>query len=203
MKSLNNLRGPLNFIIEVVRMAALALVIVLPIRYFLFQPFIVSGNSMSPNLEDRDYLIIDELSYRFREPQRGEVIVFYAPPNLSSRYIKRIIGLPGEEIALGQGQISIFKDGQDMILNEEEYLLKRGAKEEEASIVLKDDEYFVLGDNRDFSSDSRTWGALKREHVVGRAVLRLLPINHIQKFNAPLYSLFQQSLKLTLIENYD
>jgi len=203
MKQLNNLREPLNFIIEVVRMAALALVIVLPIRYFLFQPFIVSGNSMFPNLEDRDYLIIDELSYRLQEPKRGEVIVFYAPPNLSSRYIKRIIGLPGEEIVLGQGQVSISKDGQDMILSEEEYLSNVGAKEEALKMVLKDDEYFVLGDNRDFSSDSRTWGALKKEHIVGRAVLRLFPINHIQKFNVPLYSLLQQTSKLTLVKKYD
>lgn len=203
MKRLNNMRESLDFAIEILRMAALALVIVLPVRYFLFQPFVVSGESMSPNFENGDYLIIDELSYRLRSPCRGEVIVFHAPPHPSSRYIKRIIGLPGEKIVLGQDRISIFKDGQSIVLNEEEYLSKSSDMEKENSITLGEGEYFVLGDNRGFSSDSRTWGALKREYIVGRAVLRLLPISQLKKFSAPLYSLAGQDLKLTFARAHD
>ena len=97
----------LAFIWETLKIVVIALVIVVPIRYFLFQPFFVKGASMEPNFDDGQYLIIDELSSRFREPQRGEIVVFKYPHDPSQRYIKRVIGLPGETAEVKDGQLSI------------------------------------------------------------------------------------------------
>ena len=112
----------LSFIFEVVKIVIIALAIVVPIRYFLFQPFIVRGQSMEPNFSDGDYLIIDELSYRFRSPQRGEIIVFRSPTNPSSRYIKRVIGLPGETVQIKQGEVTIDSNNESLVLDEIGYL---------------------------------------------------------------------------------
>jgi len=115
------------FIWEIFKITIIALAIVIPVRYFLFQPFFVKGQSMIPNFGDSDYLIVDEISYRFREPQRGEVIVFKYPqqsPNgfIKSRLIKRIIGLPGETVEIKEDKIIIYKDNQQQVLNESDYL---------------------------------------------------------------------------------
>src|SRR4030042_6171778 len=110
------MRNLLSFIWEVSKIIIIALVIVLPIRYLLFQPFFVKGQSMEPNFEDGDYLIIDELSYRFREPARGEVIVFKYPDEPSQRYIKRIIGLPGETVEIQSGKVAIYNEEGGTIL---------------------------------------------------------------------------------------
>ena len=112
-----------SFILEVVKLVVLALAIVIPIRYFLFQPFFVKGQSMEPNFENGDYLIIDELSYRFRVPERGEVIVFKYPNDPSQRYIKRVIGLPGETIEIKEGKVIIHQqDSSVKVLDESSYL---------------------------------------------------------------------------------
>ncbi|PIZ77308.1 MAG: signal peptidase I, partial [Parcubacteria group bacterium CG_4_10_14_0_2_um_filter_7_35_8] len=111
------------FVWETIKIVILALLIVLPIRYFVFQPFIVRGQSMEPNFQNGNYLIIDEISYRFKEPARGEVIVFRYPYNPSQRYIKRIIGLPGETIEIRDTQVYVFdKNGQKITLKEDTYL---------------------------------------------------------------------------------
>ncbi len=157
-----------------------------PIRYFLFQPFFVRGQSMDPNFENGDYLIIDEISYRFRQPARGEVIVFKYPLDVSQRFIKRIIGLPGETVEIKDGKIAVSKDGQEEVLDESEYLadsLTGG----DLKIILGEKEYFVLGDNRDFSYDSRKFGALPEEDIIGRVVLRAWPFAALTKFETPSY----------------
>ena len=104
------------FIWEITKIVVIALLIVVPIRYFLFQPFFVRGQSMEPNFEDGNYLIVDELSFRLRDPQRGEVIVFKYPNNPSQRYIKRIVGLPGETIEIKDGKVIIFENNQRKVL---------------------------------------------------------------------------------------
>jgi len=154
-----------------------AIAIVLPIRYFLFQPFVVKGASMEPNYHSGDYLIIDEISYRFNEPERGDVIVFKYPYNLSDRYIKRVIGLPGETVEIKEGQIYISKEGGVSIINESSYLPEKFIKEwknldDLAPITLKENQYFVLGDNRNASSDSRRWGTLPEENIIGKSALQ-------------------------------
>lgn len=169
------IKSVLTFFWEVFQVVAIALVIVLPIRYFVFQPFIVNGESMEPNFHNGDYLLIDELTYRFDDPSRGDVIVFKYPTDPSQRFIKRIVGLPMETIELVGSSIQITdKFGNTTVLNEKSYLLKHtlfsGIK-----VALNEDEYFVMGDNRTHSFDSRKWGALDREHIIGRAIIRAWP----------------------------
>jgi len=173
-----------TFVWEVAKIVIIAAVIVVPIRYFLFQPFFVRGQSMDPNFENGDYLIIDEITYRFKAPQRGEVIVFRSPQNPSQRFIKRIIGLPGETIEIRDGEIIIHKDGQYQVLDESNYLtdLLTGGN---IQITLAEDEYFVLGDNRSFSFDSRRFGVLPEENIIGRVVLRAWPFVDATRFEAP------------------
>ena len=170
------------FLWETAKLAVISLVIILPIRYYVIQPFFVLGASMEPNFENGDYLIIDEISYRFNQPQRGDVIVFKYPNNPKQYYIKRIIGLPGEIITISDEKIVIKnKANPDGFAPEEDYL--SGAETNgNISATLGFDEYFVLGDNRGASSDSRIWGALKEEFVVGRALLRAYPFDKAEIF---------------------
>lgn len=177
------------FVLEIIKIALIASVIVFVIRYFLIQPFFVKGASMEPNFSDGEYLIIDELSYKFREPHRGEIIVFKYPRDPKQYYIKRIVGLPGEEIEIKGNQVIIRDESntlEDMIL-EEEYL-----PENELTLAspglsgrkwkLKSDEYFVMGDNRIASSDSRTWGPLQKKFIVGKVFVRAFPLDKFTMF---------------------
>ena len=174
------------FVWEVLKIFIIASVIVLPIRYFLFQPFIVKGDSKAPNFLSGDYLIVDELSYRFSDPQRGEVIVFKYPKDTTQRFIKRVIGLPGETVNIKNGSITISKDGKSFILDEK-YLPFDLKTYGEVNTVLGSDEFFVLGDNREFSYDSRRWGNVPREDIIGKALLRILPLAALSEFSAPNY----------------
>jgi len=181
-KNLNFKKG-IAFIVEVAKIAIIAAVIVVPIRYYLFQPFFVRGQSMDPNFENGDYLIIDEISYRFKWPERGEVIVFEYPYDNSQRFIKRIIGLPGETIEINNGKIII--DGLE-ILNESGYL-EGLITEGNIRVKLSENEYFVLGDNRQFSFDSRRFGPILRENIIGKVVFRAWPFASLSVFESPAY----------------
>src|SRR3989344_1049310 len=135
---------------DFVKIIIIAAIIVLPIRYFLFQPFIVKGDSMVPNFHSGDYLIIDEISYRFGEPKRGDVVVLKYPPDPAQKFIKRIIGLPGETVTIGNGTVSVTSNGKEVSLDEA-YLPDSLKTAGNVRVTLKEDEYFVMGDNRDFS----------------------------------------------------
>jgi len=175
------------FLWEILKIAIFAFVIVIPIRYFLFQPFFVLGQSMEPSFENGDYLLVNEISYRFQDPQRGDVIVFKYPGNLSQRYIKRIIGLPGETVEIEDGKIIISKNGTEQTLDESSYLPSLLETSGDAQVVLGQNEYFVLGDNRPFSSDSRRWGILPRENIIGKVFLRAWPISAFTEIKVPTY----------------
>lgn len=183
------LKGVFSFFWEIIQIVIIALVIVVPIRYFVFQPFMVRGASMEPNFHNGDYLIVDELSYRLREPERGEIIVFNYPQDPSQRLIKRVIGLPGERVELTEGKITVIDHlGSELVLNEADYLLpSESAFLGQKKIVLSQDEYFVLGDNRSHSFDSRRFGPLERKHIIGRALIRAWPFNDITFFAQPEY----------------
>jgi len=184
------MKGIFNFVWEIFKIVIIALLIVLPIRYFLFQPFFVKGQSMEPNFESGDYLIVDEISYRFREPLRGEVIVFKNPQNPSQRFIKRIIGLPGETLTLKDGKVVISAKQKKFILDESAYLppfVETNARAYQ-TIALNKDEYFVLGDNRANSSDSRVFGPLPRNNIIGRVLFRPWPFTALAKIEVPKYS---------------
>ncbi len=169
-------KGVISFIIEWTKLFLLALAIVIPIRVLLFQPFVVSGASMDPNFHNADYLIIDELSYRLREPERQEVIVFKYPNNPSLKYIKRVIGLPGEKVEIVNGQVFITSGNKTFQL-EEPYLSEETKQtwinNNNFSVELGQNEYFVMGDNRNFSSDSRIWGPVPRKNIVGKVFIKL------------------------------
>lgn len=163
---------------EVVKVLLLSLAIVLPIRYFIAQPFIVRGASMEPNFFDREYLVVDEISYLLREPQRGEAIVFRYPKDPRQFFIKRIVGLPGERVEIKSGKIKIFNSVYPAGLTLEEPYLSLGlATHPEVVSTLGPEEYFILGDNRNASSDSRFWGPLDRKFLIGRAVFRAWPLS--------------------------
>ncbi len=170
--------------LEWVKIIVLALVIVIPIRAFIFQPFIVKGQSMEPTLHQNDYLIIDQITYRFREPRRHDIVVFRYPNNPSQYYVKRIIGLPGERIVIKNGKIyiynTIFPEG--FLLDEDKYLSIKNAAVDNVDLAMDKDEYFVMGDNRLQSFDSRFWGALKSKYLVGRVVLRIWPVTQAQAY---------------------
>jgi signal peptidase I len=180
------MRNILNFFWESAKIVFFALLIVVPIRVFLFQPFIVRGASMEPSFHEADYLIVDQLSYRFREPKRGEVIVFRYPQNPQTRHIKRVIGLPGEEVIIEEEKIFIvFHDGEKVILEEDYLPLQRTSGEER--IILGEDEYFVMGDNRSASFDSRNWGSLPEENIIGKVFFQISPFSVFSKVELPSY----------------
>lgn len=161
---------------EIFTFVVLAIVIVVPIRFFVAQPFVVEGESMHPTFESGDYLIVDQLSYRLGDPERGDVVVFRYPNDESVFYIKRIIGLPGETVHIEQGNTRITKvDGSELTLDEE-YVVTEDATYT-LSRSLGSGEYFVMGDNRPKSSDSRSWGALPERDIMGRAYIRLMPFS--------------------------
>lgn len=182
------MRRFLASVLEILEIVAIAVGSVFVIRTFLIQPFMVSGSSMMPSFANGDYLLIDELTYRFRQPKRGEVIVFRYPNDESVYFIKRIIGLPGETVIIKDGKVIIRnqKNPEGFVLKEK-YLSPGVSTVGNTEYKLNDNEYFVLGDNRSFSFDSRGWGALKLKEIVGVVRLRLWPPYNFQAFAAPQY----------------
>ncbi|MDP4007417.1 MAG: signal peptidase I [bacterium] len=183
------MKGLFQFGFEVLKVVVIALVIVVPLRVFVFQPFLVKGDSMEPNYHSGDYLIVDQLSYRFRSPERGEVIVLKFPFDPSQRFIKRIVGLPGEAVEVKDGKVVVYGQEQEerkAAVLEEVYLPVGLDTPGSVRIDLKEGEYFVLGDNRPASSDSRKWGILPSELIVGRVFLDVFSLNAFAKVITPL-----------------
>lgn len=164
---------------EIAQFAIIAILIVVPIRMFIAQPFIVSGASMEDTFHSGEYLIVDQLSYYMRQPERGEVIIFRYPKDPSKFFIKRIIGLPGDTINIEKSVVTITNEANPKGFVLDEYYVDKMTPAEPMKETLGDREYFVMGDNRDQSSDSRSWGALQEERIVGRALFRLFPPQEI------------------------
>ncbi len=176
-----------RFILELVEIVVISLAIILPIRYFLIQPFYVKGASMEPTFDDHEYLIIDELSYRFRPAARQEVVVFRYPLDPRQYFIKRVIGLPGETVKVAGDHVTIInaEHPEGFVLDESAYLSSDVPTRGDRTITLAADEYFVLGDNRTASLDSRTFGPLSVTHIVGRVWIRGWPVDRVTVFRAP------------------
>ena len=159
---------------ELIKLVIISLVIVVPFRLYIAQPFIVDGASMDPTFHTGNYLIVDEITYRFKTPERGSVLIFKYPKDPRKSFIKRVIGLPGEKVSINNGEVIItnsqFPDG--FKLNEPYIKLP---KSETASYKLSQDEYFVMGDNRLASADSRLWGPVPKGNIVGRPIFQLFP----------------------------
>jgi len=163
---------------DIIKFLAPIVIVVFFIRTYIAQPFIVDGESMAPNFHTGHYLIIDEISYRFMEPKRGDVIVLRYPLDAKRFFLKRIIGVPGDTVAIRDGKVFItnseYPNGFE--LDEPYGTQKTHPAGQYNNITLKTDEYFVMGDNRAGSSDSRSWGVLTKKEIIGRALVRLFPI---------------------------
>ena len=175
-------RYALSFVWETAKIVIISLVIIIPILYFLFQPYFVRGASMEPNFENGEYLIINEINYRFHEPQRGDVIIFKYPKDPSQYYIKRVVGLPSEVVKIEDGSVIIFnkQNLSGFVLDESAYLGEDNRfTSGNLEINLDENDYFVLGDNRQASSDSRRWGAVPRHYIIGKAWVRAWPFSRL------------------------
>lgn len=172
-----------NFFKEIVKFTLVALIIIIPIRTYIVQPFIVKGPSMDPTFVTGQYLLVDQVSYYFNKPERGDVIIFRYPNDPQTFYIKRIIGLPNERVSADTGRITIINSANPKgILLDDSYVAKKHKTSETFDINLGPTEYFVMGDNRAESSDSRTWGPLDEKFIVGRPIFRLFPFNKVSIF---------------------
>ncbi|MEI7425637.1 MAG: signal peptidase I [Candidatus Moraniibacteriota bacterium] len=189
-----------GFVLEIIKIIFLAFIIIVPIRVFLFQPFFVQGASMEPNFQNGQYLIVNEFGFKkttvavsdlklfsvgaFRDIARQTVVVFRYPKNPGTFFIKRIIGLPGEKIEVKNGSYKIFnKENPDGFSPDESAYLDKNTKTTgDMVIMLKDNEYFVMGDNRAFSSDSRAWGPVTDDNIIGEVLLRAWPLNEMAVF---------------------
>lgn len=173
-----------DFSIESIKIVILSLIVIAGIRMFIMQPFFVSGKSMEPNFHDGDYLIVDEISYRIGDPKRGDVIIFRYPNDPSEYYIKRIVGLPGEKIGINENEIKIYnvENPEGFELSEQLYIPENTITTGTYTRELKNDEYYVLGDNRIASADSRVWGVLEEHFIVGRAWIRAWPFDNLSVF---------------------
>jgi signal peptidase I len=172
-----------SFFKEIVKFTLIALAIVIPIRTYVAQPFIVSGASMDPTFISGQYLIVDQLSYHFNDPKRGEIVIFKYPRDPKTFFIKRIIGLPGETIEVNNGKLTIINmENPKGFVLDEKYLTSEHEMDDTFTITLGLHEYFVMGDNRPQSSDSRAWGPLEEKYIVGKPFVRLLPFSKISVF---------------------
>jgi signal peptidase I len=163
---------------ELVRYGIIALIIVIPFRIFVAQPYVVEGSSMDPTFKTGDYLIVDQLSKRFEVPKRESVVIIRYPKNPSEFFIKRLIGFPGETVKITNGAVSIYNDSTGQTIELSQPYVVYG-KNENITAKLGPNEYFVMGDNRAGSSDSRAWGPVPQKYIIGVPVLRLLPLNEI------------------------
>lgn len=176
------------FIWETIKIVVISLAIILPIRYYLVQPFFVNGASMEDNFEDGDYILVDEISYRFNEVERGDVVIFRYPEDPDQFFIKRIIGLPEETIQIKNNKITVYnKQSPNGLVLQEDYLSPEQETIGNSRIRLDSNEYFVLGDNRLQSSDSRIWGPVNKTLIIGKAFVRLWPLDKMLKVPAVNY----------------
>lgn len=171
---------------EGIKILAISFAIIIPVRYFLIQPFYVKGMSMESNFQDHEYLIIDEISYRFRPIERGEVIVFRYPLNPQEYYIKRIVGLPGEGVQVKDAKVIVYNtENPGGAVLTESYLdenMPTYANNDDR-LDLGPNEYYVMGDNRVASKDSRVFGAVNKSFITGRVMLRGWPFDRVKLFN--------------------
>lgn len=182
-EELSPMQKVIQFVWDLLKVVTISLAIIIPVRYFVIQPFYVKGASMEPSFYDHEYLIVDEITYRFHEPERGDIIVFRYPKVPSQYFIKRVVGLPGEKVEIKDKQVYIYpSEGKKYILDEKIYL---GEIETTGNNTwtLGQDEYYVMGDNRDESLDSRSFGPVFKDLIIGRVWLRGWPVWRAKLFS--------------------
>jgi len=171
------LRTVWAFVLDFIETIVVSLAIFALVYLFLFQPHQVEGRSMEPNFQNGEYILTDKVSYRFREPERGDVVVFHSPQDERVDFIKRIVGVPGDTIEVRTGYVYI--NGQKMeepFINDPGRVAQGRFLRENAVVEVPPGQYIVMGDNRLHSSDSREWGFVTRDEIVGRAFFRYWPM---------------------------
>ena len=170
-----------TFFFDILESIVVALAIFVVVYLFLYQPHQVKGRSMFPNFEDGEYILTNKYEYRFSDPHRGDVIVFKSPQNPDIDYIKRIIGMPGEHIKLVNNRYFInSNEVLEPYIKSQVYTYNGSFLKEGVEIIIPANHYFVSGDNRPQSSDSREWGTIDRSSIIGRSQLRYWPINRFE-----------------------
>lgn len=160
------------------------IIIVKSVQGFLIQPFIVDGGSMLPTYHNEEFLFVDKLSYRLGNPERGDVVIFKLYEDTNNPYngkylIKRVLGLPGERVVVQNGITTIYnKENPQGFVAEEPFVLYKDTNKD-TDITLDEDHYFVMGDNRAQSYDSRYWGALEKEDIKGQVLFRIYPFSQL------------------------
>lgn len=168
------------FFWEVFKVLIISLVIIVPVRHFLIKPFYVKGASMEPNFHDHEYLIINQISYRIDDPARGDTVVFRYPFDQRQYFIKRVIGMPGERVKILSNQVIIINsEHPDGEVLSEEYLSPTAQTVGEIDVTLGEQEYYLLGDNRQSSLDSRAFGPVKKELIIGKTLFRGWPLGRV------------------------
>ena len=172
------------FLLDLLKTGIIVFIVAFALRYFAVQPFIVDGQSMMPTYVDKEYILAEKVSYLTGVPKRGDVIVFRPPINPSVSYIKRVIGLPGETVKIENNTVTIINDKNpngialsELYLGSDALTLAEGTTTGAYTVKVADNEYFVMGDNRQHSSDSREWGLLPKANIIGRAWMTILPAN--------------------------
>lgn len=197
------------FVWDLFKTGVIVFLIAFSIRYFLIQPFIVEGGSMLPNFVDQEYLLAEKLSYIVSDPKRGDVVIFKPPNSPTQNYIKRIIGLPGDTISISENQITIKNDDNSsgQIISEPyipDDFQTLTSKKDEFKLTLGENSYFVMGDNREHSSDSREWGILPRTNMIGRAWLTIKPLEKFGTHKRLEYTgLKTSSIKSVILANLE
>lgn len=168
-----------GFLKETGKLALIIVFVIIPFRLYIAQPFMVSGASMEPTFDNKDYLIVDQISFKIKGLNRQDVVIFRPPTTENTYFIKRVIGFPGETVSINKGVVSITKTDGEIITLDEQYILFT-KKDDNLNVTLKDNEYFVMGDNRAGSFDSRSWGPLTSDRIVGRPLVRLFPASEFR-----------------------
>jgi signal peptidase I len=196
----NESLGIKALLIEMAKVFLLAVVIIIPVRIFLFQPFFVQGSSMDPNFADGQYLIVSQFGYKqvrlgdsqdgmlimndFRKLGRQDAVVFRYPKKPEQFFIKRLIAFPGESVEIKKNKVIIYNEEnpEGFVLDESEYLINDATLIDMPKEKLSQEAYFVMGDNRDFSYDSRFFGPVNKEFMMGRVLIRAWPFSEINVF---------------------
>ena len=189
-----------GLLLEMVRVFILAVIIIIPVRVFLFQPFFVQGSSMEPNFQDGEYLVISEFGYKqtnigwfdspwfqvkpFQKIARQDIAVFRFPKNTEEFFIKRIIGLPGESVEIKRGKVILYNQEhpEGWVLDESAYIGPDVLTQDMPRVQIGEDQYFLMGDNRMFSYDSRAFGPVGKDKVIGRVLLRSWPTSRLSLY---------------------
>ncbi|OGV97487.1 signal peptidase I [Microgenomates group bacterium RBG_16_45_19] len=185
-----------GFFLDIIETVVIALSIFLIVYLFLMQPHQVNGDSMIPNFHHGEYLLTDKISYKFNQPKRGDVVVFRSPPQAQCPegagcdFIKRVIGLPGDTVTITNNHVVVNNQPLDETYIGAAIETRPGAYMANGPVTIPTGQYFVLGDNRPHSSDSRTWGPVEMGNIVGHVFFRYWPLNRIGQLEKTTYAGF-------------